>query len=168
MNWEVWAFRLVVVGFVGWFAQQMAFRFQLITAAPQNFRTDHLLARTDRFILEVIFQTKTIAGRPLVGLAHLGVFWGFVAFGGFTLVEGLRGVGLVDLTGERWFHVYKLLLIPCSLAVLAGIVSRGLRRGIVRPAGLGKTVSKESILIAFMISVLMVTFLVTFAIDEGS
>jgi hypothetical protein len=75
MDWQVWAFRLVVIGFVGWFAQQMALRFQLIAAAPQNFSTDHLLARTDRFILEVLFQTKTIKGRPLVGLAHLGVFW---------------------------------------------------------------------------------------------
>src|SRR6478672_366168 len=100
MDWQVWAFRLVVVGFVGWFAQQMAFRAQLISAAPQNFRTDH-------FLLEVLFQTKTIKGRPLVGLAHLGVFWGFVAFGGFTLVEGLRGFGLVDLTHDRWFHLYR-------------------------------------------------------------
>ena len=122
MDWQVWAFRLIVVGFVGWFARQMAFRFQLIAVAPQNFRVDHLLARTYRFILEVLFQTKTIAGRPLVGLAHLGVFWGFVAFGGFTLVEGLRGVGLVDFTRDGWFHIYKLLLIPFSLAVLGGII----------------------------------------------
>lgn len=168
MDWQVWAFRLVVVGFVGWFAQQMAFRMQLVGAAPQNFRVDHLLARTDRFILEVLFQTKTIAGRPLVGIAHLGVFWGFVAFGGFTLVEALRGAGLVDLTEAGWFHIYKLLLIPFSLAVLGGIVSLGIRRGIVRPAGLGKTVSKESILIAFMIATLMITFLLSFRIDDAS
>lgn len=168
MDLQVWAFRLVVVGFVGWFAQQMMFRWQLVAAAPQNFRVDHLLARTDRFILEVLFQTKTIAARPLVGIAHLGVFWGFVAFGGFTMVEGLRGVGLIDLTHERWFHIYKILLIPFSLAVLGGIVSLGIRRGIVRPAALGKTVSKESILIAFMISTLMITFLVSFKIDDGS
>lgn len=168
MDWQVWAFRLVVAGFVGWFAHQMAFRTQLVAAAPQNFRFDHLLARTDRFILEVLFQTKTISGRPLVGLAHLGVFWGFVAFGGFTLVEGLRGVGLIDFTSDGWFHIYKLLLIPFSLAVLGGIISLGIRRGIVRPAGLGKTVSKESIVIAFMIATLMITFLATFKLEDTS
>ena len=168
MDWQVWTFRLVVVGFVGWFAQQMAFRVELVSGAPQNFRIDHLLARTDRFILEVLFQTKTIAGRPLVGLAHLGVFWGFVAFGGFTLVEGLRGVGLVDLTHQGWFHVYRLVLIPFSLAVLGGIIALAIRRGVVRPAALGTTVSKESILIAFMISTLMITFLLTFVIRDES
>ena len=39
MNWDVWAFRLVFLAFVGWFAQQMAFRFRLIAAAPQGFST---------------------------------------------------------------------------------------------------------------------------------
>ena len=50
MQWEVWAFRLVAVAFTGWFLQQMAFRFQLVTAAPQNFRLDHIAARADRAV----------------------------------------------------------------------------------------------------------------------
>jgi Fe-S oxidoreductase len=168
MNWDVWAFRLVCLGFAGWFVQQMAFRAKLIAAAPQNFRTDDLLARTDTFITEVIFQTKVIGKRPLVGVAHLGVYYGFIAFGLFTAVEAIRGLGLVDLTGSPAFQGYKLLLVPFSLAVLAGIIGLGIRRGIVRPPALGKTVSKESILIAFFIAALMVTFLLTFQLDPHS
>ena len=168
MNWDVWAFRLVFLAFVGWFAQQMAFRWRLIAAAPQNFRTDHVLQRTDRFITEVLFQSKVIGGRPWVGVAHLGVYYGFVAFGLFTAIEAVRGLGLIDLTNSSPFHIYRLLLVPFSLAVLVGIVALGIRRGIMRPAALGKTVSKESILIAFFIAALMVTFLLAFRIDADS
>lgn len=168
MDWQVWAFRVLVLGFVGWFAQQMAVRLRLVAAAPQNFRVDHVLERTDRFITEIIFQSKVIAARPVVGVAHLLVFWGFVAFGLFTTVESLRGLGLVDLTDSPLFHVYKLLLTPFAIGVFLGITLLGIRRGIMKPAALGKTVSKESILIAFFIAALMLTFLLTFALDDAS
>ena len=168
MNWDVWAFRLVFLAFVGWFAQQMAFRWRLIAAAPQNFRTDDLSQRTDRFITEVIFQSKVIGARPWVGVAHLGVYYGFLAFGLLTAAEAIRGLGIVDLTHNTPFHVYRLLLVPFSLSVFFGIVALGIRRGIMRPAALGKTVSKESILIAFFIATLMLTYLLTFRIPEES
>ena len=32
---------------------------------------------------------------------HAFVFWGFVAFGGYTSVEFLYGLGIVDLTARR-------------------------------------------------------------------
>ena len=59
----------------------------------------------------------------------------------------------------RAFHVYRWRSSRSALAVLAGIVLLAIRRGFVRPAALGATVSKESILIAVFIAALMVTFL---------
>ena len=168
MHWDVWAFRLVFLAFVGWFARQMVFRWRLIAAAPQNFRTDHIAERTDRFITEVLFQSKVIGARPWVGIAHLGVFYGFVAFGLYTAIEAVNGLGLVDLRHNTVFHIYRLLLVPFSLTVFFGIVALGIRRGIMRPAALGKTVSKESILIACFIATLMLTYLLTFRIPEES
>ena len=168
MNWDVWAFRLVFLAFVGWFAQQMVFRFRLIAAAPQGFSTEDLSARTDRFITEVVFQSKVIVARPWVGVAHLGVYYGFVAFGLYTAIEAINGLGLVDLRHNTFFHVYRFLLVPFALSVLGGIVALAIRRGIVRPAALGTTVSKESILIAGFIATLMVTYLLTFRLAEDS
>ena len=118
MNWEVWAFRLVFVGFVAGFAAQMATRWRLIQAAPNNFTFDHLGTRLDRFIAEVVFQSKVISARKAVGIAHLAVFWGFVAFGGFTTVEMLRGLGVVDLTHTTLFTIYKWALMPFASGVL--------------------------------------------------
>ena len=163
---EVWVFRLVFVGFFAGFLWQMATRWRLVQAAPNNFAVDQMGARVDRFISEVIFQSRVISAKKAVGIAHLAVYWGFVAFGGFTIVELLRGLGIVDLTDTTLFHLYKLTLIPFAALVLIGIVGLAFRRAFVRPASLGTTVSKESLLIAFLIAMLMVTFFVTFGYER--
>ncbi len=159
-----WA--LVLAG-VGAFAAQMAPRLRAVAGAPGSFSLDHLSVRVGRFLTDVVFQARVIRHKPWVGMAHLFVFWGFVAFGGYTLVETLHGLGLIDLTATAAFAVYKRLLVPFCLAVLAGIVLLIVRRGIVRPRALGATVSKESLLIGVFIAVLMATFLFDLTLAEG-
>jgi hypothetical protein len=166
MDWGVWLFRAMVVGFVAGFAVQMATRWRLIQAAPNNFTVDQIGVRVSRFVSEIIFQSRVISARKAAGIAHLAVFWGFVAFGGFTTVEALRGLGFVDLTHTSAFLTYKWLLVPFAAAVLVGITGLGIRRAFVRPAGLGPTLSKESLLISVMIAVLMLTFFASFAMNH--
>jgi Fe-S oxidoreductase len=160
---EVWIFRLCVVVAVGLFAWQMRTRYQLYARAPNNIDVSNLSARVRTFLAEVVFQTRTIRERPVVGVAHLVVFWGFCAFGGYTAVEGLKGLGLLDLTETRAFELYRQALTPFSVAVLVGIALLFARRAFLRPAALGATVSKESLLIGAFIATLMVTFLIDVA-----
>lgn len=167
MSLEVWIFRLVVLIAVGWFAAQMWTRWRLIRAAPGGFTLDHPGARFDRFASEVVFQSRVVGARPLAGLAHLFVFWGFCVFAGFSAAEGLRGLGLWDVTGTTAFYVYKVALVPFTLAVIVGMAYLMIRRAFIRPPGLGKTVSMESILIGVFIITLMVTFLLTFRLEAG-
>src|SRR5689334_15688980 len=91
-------FWLLFLAFVGAFAAQVARRVQLIAAAPNTFSVEHLGVRLKRFLVDVVFQARTIRERPVPGIAHAFVFWGFVAFGGYTLTEFLRGLGIADLT----------------------------------------------------------------------
>ena len=166
---EIWIFRFVVLAFAAAFAAQIATRLRLFLRASNNIRIPdgESGARIWRVVREVVFQSRTIAGRPLVGLAHLGVFWGFCAFALFTAVEFLRGLGGPDLTMTRWFETYALLLVPFALAVLVGITGLIIRRVFVRPPALGEHVSKESVVIGFFIITLMVTFLLDFGLTEG-
>jgi len=157
---EVWLFRLLVVAAAALFVRQMLARYRLVARAPGGFDTSDLGTRAATFLSEIVFQSRTIRARPVVGLAHLFVFWGFCAFAGYTTVEALRGLGVVDLTGTAAFHAYKLALVPFSVAALIGIVLLAIRRGILRPRALGAHVSKESILISAFIAILMITFLV--------
>jgi Fe-S oxidoreductase len=162
------AFWILLLIFVGAFAAQVARRVQLVAAAPNTFSLDHLGFRAGRFLLDVVLQRQTIKERPLTGLMHAFVFWGFVAFGGYTTVEFLYGLGIVDLTGARWFHAYRIALTPFAVAVLAGILYLLVRRAIVRPVALGAKLSIESIVIALFIATLMITFLLTFRLAESS
>ena len=51
------------------------------------------------------------------------MFWGFVAFGGYTTVEFSYGLGIVDLTHTRLVRASTARsLTPFAVAVLAGIV----------------------------------------------
>ena len=161
-------FWLLVLAFAGAFAAQVATRIRLIAAADNNFSVDQFGFRVRRFLVDVVLQVRTIRERPVAGAAHAFVFWGFVAFSGYTAVEFLHGLGIVDLIHTRAFALYRVVLTPFAVAVLAGIVYLLFRRGIARPIALGKKVSAESILIGCFIATLMITFLLTFKIPEMS
>jgi Fe-S oxidoreductase len=167
---ETWVFRLLVLAFVAAFAAQVVTRVRLFLNARNNIRVPEREAgrRLLRFVTEVVFQKRTIRERPLVGLAHLGVYWGFVAFGGYTAIEFAQGLGIADLAQAPWFHTFAWILVPFSLAVLAGIIGLATRRVFVRPPALGVTISWESVLIAGFIATLMVTFLLDLGGLQGA
>ena len=162
------AFWVLLLVFMGAFAAQVARRVRIIAAAPNTFSLDQPGFRVRRFLLDVLLQRQTIKERPFTGIMHAFVFWGFVAFGGYTTVEFLYGLGIVDLTEARWFHAYRLALTPFAGAVLGGITYLLVRRAVVRPIALGAKLSIESIVIALFIATLMITFLLTFRLEEGS
>src|SRR5258706_9960292 len=162
------AFWILLLAFWGAFAAQVAPRVRLIAGAANTFSTYQLGFRLRRFLIDVVFQYQTIRERPVPGLAHALVFWGFVAFGGYTSVEFLYGLGIADLTHTGLFGVYRLVLTPFAVGVLSGIIFLFVRRAFVRPVALGKKVSIESLVIAGFIATLMITFLLTYRLDEAS
>jgi Fe-S oxidoreductase len=162
------AFWLLFLGFVAAFAAQVATRVRIIAAGADNFSIENLPFRINRFIVDVLLQRRTIRERPAAGFMHALVFWGFVAFGGYTLTELLHGLGIVNLTETAWFHAYKLVLVPFASAVVVGIIYLLIRRAFVRPIGLGTHVSVESIVIGLFITTLMATFLLTFRFNPGT
>src|SRR4051812_13199324 len=165
---QTFAFWLLFLLFAGAFAAQVARRVRIIAAGTGSFSIDHPAFRVRRFLLDVLLQRQTIRERPVVGLSHALVFWGFVAFAGYTAAEFLRGLGIVDVTGSGAFRAYRLALVPFAAAVLLGILFLLIRRAIVRPVGLGSSVSRESVAIALFIVTLMATFLLGFRLDEAT
>ena len=115
---SVLVFWLLFLTFVGSFAAQVQRRVRIIAAGKNTFSLDDFGFRTGRFVVDVLLQRKTILERPAAGIAHAFVFWGFVAFAGYTLTEFLHGIGIVDLTETTWFVAYRLGLMPFAAAVL--------------------------------------------------
>jgi len=161
-------FWLFFLAGVAAFAAQVSRRVRIIASAPDSFSTNDFGFRVRRFVTDVLLQRQTIKERPVAGLMHAFVFWGFVAFGGYTTVEFARGLGIADLTSSSWFYGYRAALAPFAVAVLVGIVYLLIRRAFVRPIALGDHVSIESIVIALFIATLMTTFLLAFRLEDGT
>ncbi|MGA8739814.1 MAG: (Fe-S)-binding protein [Terracidiphilus sp.] len=134
-----------------------------------NFHLAPIGKRVWDFFWEVLCQAKVIRERPLPGLAHAFVFWGFCAFALVTLnhlAVGL-GFGFLDpqgLIGRFYFYVAAAFAIACAV----GIFGLFVRRFFVRPRWLGTKVSYESGVIALLIFLLMVTYLASFAVTDSS
>jgi Fe-S oxidoreductase len=161
-------FWLLFLLFVGAFVAQVATRVRLIAAAAGSFSFDQPALRLKRFVVDVVLQRQTIRERPAAGVAHALVFWGFVAFGGYTAVEFAYGLGIADVTHSTAFQIYRAALVPFATAVLAGILFLLIRRVVARPAGLGAKLSMESVVIGLFIATLMATFLLGFRLDENT
>jgi Fe-S oxidoreductase len=121
------------------------------------------------FISEVLFQSKVIRQRPLPGIAHAFVFWGFLAFSLVSLNHLATPVGLGFMPPDSWASDFYFLF-AAAWAVLVAISIAGLfvRRFIARPIWLGTKVSYESGLIALLIFTLMVTYLAAFITRDPS
>jgi Fe-S oxidoreductase len=121
------------------------------------------------FFWEVLCQGKVIRQRPLPGLAHAFVFWGFLAFALVSLNHFATGLNLgflspTSIIGRFYFY----FAAAWALLVAVSIAGLFIRRFFVRPIWLGKKVSYESGFIAFLIFLLMVTYLAAFFFAEGS
>jgi Fe-S oxidoreductase len=108
------------------------------------------------FFWEVLVQAKVIRERPLPGLAHAFVFWGFCVFGLITLNHFSTALGFPFL--NNWFgEAYDWFARIFGVLVAISILGLFIRRFIVRPRWLGE-LSKESGIIALLIFTLMITF----------
>jgi Fe-S oxidoreductase len=122
----------------------------------------HLGRRVRDFIWEVVLQGKVIRQRPLPGLAHALVFWGFCAFALVSLNHFAEGLNAGLLNRYTWpGKFYFAFAAVFAIGVAVGIAGLAFRRFVVQPRWLGH-VSYESGFIAFLIFLLMVTHLATF------
>lgn len=137
-------------------------RLRLVAKSREGFRIDRRVERWIRFVKEVLLQWKIIKERPFAGWMHALVFWGFLAF----IIETFHHFATVygwHPLGEGAFHrVYGGLVAVFAVLVLVGIVALAIRRFVFRPDTLGKKLSATSAIVAVFITVLMVTYLVSY------
>ena len=130
---------------------------------------NHLGRRTWTFVWEVLCQAKVIRQRPLPGLAHAFVFWGFLAFALVSLNHLALALHLGFLDPRRPLStVYIDFAAAWAILVAVSIAALFLRRFVLRPRWLGEKVSVESGVIAALIFLLMATYLGAFFLPATS
>jgi Fe-S oxidoreductase len=136
--------------------------------ATPDFHLRPLGRRFLQFLSEVMLQSKVIAQRPLAGLAHAFVFWGFCAFALITINHIASGFGAGFLSRSHGFgRFYFAFVAVWAVAVAIGIAGLFIRRFFVRPRWLGE-LSMESGVIAGLIFLLMVTYLWGLAANDAT
>ncbi len=121
------------------------------------------------FTSEVLFQSKVIKERPLPGVLHAFVFWGFLAFALVSVNHFFVGVRLGFLPpGSFIGRFYFLFAAVWAALVAVSIAGLFYRRFVTRPVWLGKKVSYESGFISLLIFTLMVTYLAAFFFQADS
>jgi Fe-S oxidoreductase len=136
--------------------------------ATTDFEVSPLGPRMKQFLWEVMLQGKVIEERPLPGLAHAFVYWGFLAFGLVTINHVASAFGGRFLTRDTGFGSFYLGFVAVwAVAVAISIAGLFVRRFVVRPVWLGK-VAPESGFIALLIFTLMATYLAGLGMDEES
>src|ERR1700683_5260371 len=93
--------------------------------ATPDFELTPLGPRVRQFIWEVMLQGKVIRQRPLPGLAHAFVFWGFCAFALITVIHLAAGLGAPFLNRESGFGRAYFAFVAV-FAVLVAVSLAGL------------------------------------------
>lgn len=156
---EVSVLVLATLASAGYFCATVAKRLSpMLRAKERNLAFDRLGLRLWTVFAEVVLQTRVIRERPLAGVLHALVMWGFFAFAWVSFEH--FAVGLTGFeppaAGHSWYSAFAG---GWAVAVLAGIVGLSFRRFVLRPQALGDRVSLTSALVATLIAVLMVTYL---------
>ena len=141
------------------FAWRMVQLLRILALGRKENRLNHFGLRLATFVREVLFQSRMIQGEPIINWAHPLIFWGFCAF---VLASALLFVGGI---AAPWFHVPQAEAIPVlgtvvdlfAVAVLIGLVASSIRRYLLTPPGLQRTV--DATIVVSLIAALMVTYL---------
>jgi Fe-S oxidoreductase len=153
--------------FLFWRKFGAALRIILASKPDADFQLRPIGPRIRKVLWEVAAQGLVIAQRPLPGLAHAFVFWGFCVFALVTLNHFAEGFGLAFLSHDGFSRFYFLFAGVFAVAVAVSIAGLAFRRFVLRPKWL-EPLSPESGLIAFLIFALMITYLARFWVPEGS
>jgi len=144
---------------VGLFLKAIVFRWRLLRLGKSEPRFDHIGRRLLNFFLNVFFQ-KSVIERPLPGLMHALVFWGFLVFLLATINHVGEGLseGFSIFFGARIGTYYWGLVDIFALLVLVGILALAFRRYVLRPDCLTLPSTESGVIIA-LITILMITYL---------
>jgi Fe-S oxidoreductase len=155
-------FIVLSVGSVWLFLKTLNRRLFSVFPKHGDLPLDNIPKRLWRVFVEVLLQYRVVRDRPVVGILHAAVLWGFFAFAWASVGHLLLGLrGLDKATGMRTW--YGTFVAVWAFAVLVAMIGLSFRRFVLRPKPLGK-LSATSGIVAFLISALMATYLLNWRV----
>jgi Fe-S oxidoreductase len=164
--WEQLALLILIAATVAVGIREVSPKLKFVLAGVSDrVRTDRPGERVLRTIREVLFQTRVISGRPVVGTLHAVVFLGFLCFALETMDHFAEpfGLHLLDFLFGDGVPLFKSFLAVVSVLVMIGVSGLFIRRFFM-PSISPDPKSWTSGLVAIMIFLLMASYL--YGLDE--
>jgi ferredoxin/nitrate reductase gamma subunit len=154
-GWEVvlfYALVPIVVLILGYGVAALALKYR---RGRGETRLDDVVGGARRAAAELLTHQRIGRGNRMVGLGHLGIFYGFVALSVATLIlfvndDIVRPLMGIDLWRDAFYLAYSFLADVFGLALVAGLVVMSVRRlhrpahlDYTRPAGLPVTFDRR-------------------------
>jgi Fe-S oxidoreductase len=159
--WERLLLTLLIASSAGLFVRGLLHKVRLVRAgAPDPGRTDHAAARLRRTLREILTQSLVIGGRPIVGVLHAAVFFGFLLFGLESAEHFAKGFGL-SLLGPLLggaLPAFRAGMAGVAVLVIVAIAGLAFRRFVLVRTSPDPR-SWTSALVALFIVLLMATYL---------
>lgn len=136
-EWLLYPLALIPVGIFLYGLYQHV-RSWLVAKGSVN-RTDYMVRRVWRFIIDTLFQRKIVKGKPFMGFMHGLVFWGFLILAIVTaLYGGYANLHLPVIEGKPyiWISVFADIL---GLLATIGIIVLSFNRYVLKPLRLDDT-----------------------------
>ncbi len=150
-------FAIVLIVAVALFGRRAILIFRLIRMGKPVARFDDLPARARAEAVVVIGQSKLLQ-RPLPGLMHAAIFWGFIVL---LPTIAIAMIGVIDqhatlpwLGQQGW---YAFLVDVFALLVLAGVITALVIRKVQRPRRFAGSHVREADLILLLIAGIVVS-----------
>ncbi|MDQ1256136.1 MAG: hypothetical protein QG656_732 [Candidatus Hydrogenedentes bacterium] len=160
-------FALILAGSIAYFVRRIATLLQLLRMSKPD--PDERLNRIGQRIVDVlldVFLQRRVLRKPVVGLFHLLIVWGFFVFAINTVNHFagafLPGFNLLKPIGLDLY--YAALADVFAVLIITGVLGLAFRRYILRPPSLSRP-SPESALVFTFIGGAMAAYLFAYATE---
>lgn len=140
------------------FARRVAGYVRVLARARPEVRWDQIPARLKRFVWEVLLQRKLLE-EPLIGVAHLLIFWAFVFYASsflWNLARGLLPLLPIPYADHTPWMAFALEFF--GVVGLAALAVAAVRRYLLRPPRLEQT--RDAGIILGLIAIVLLSSLV--------
>ncbi|MEO0292136.1 MAG: hypothetical protein ABIM54_04280, partial [candidate division WOR-3 bacterium] len=171
-------FLIFFVGSIYLFIRTLLYRYRIVLKGSK--KPEINFKRGIKRVLTLVFtQYVLVKQRPLPGIFHAFIFWGFFVFLLSTLDMILSIFGLPSILELKFFSFYRFLLDLFALFVIIGVIGFFVRRFLFKPEGITNPKPSNEVILygkakkgpqfeSFLILLLIFTLMVTYLFESAT
>ncbi|MEN3044790.1 MAG: (Fe-S)-binding protein [Candidatus Hydrothermales bacterium] len=171
-------FSLILLVSIIFFIRSCLIRYSIVLKGEKKPRIKFLKGLL-RVLIYVLTQFALIRQRPLPGIFHSFIFWGFFVFLFSTVDMIFHIYGFPSFIEISFFNFYRFLLDLFALFVIVGVIGFFIRRFLLKPEAITKPKPENEVILygkakrgpqieSFIILILIFLLMITYLFETSS